>query len=176
MQKHCSLGTFALCYCRHLLPLSFYNRCLHTHVTCVQPLNNMMQVQTMLFDRSGKTLLAVSLLMAGTLTAAANVWGVNCINSRMLRQVGPQASELLGREVYFHSTHNMTCHAPSACRFSSCYVTQHTLTRNELPSAMGNASSLIHWHAVRALHQAFIFKHKPYNRALCIDHVKGKTI
>ena len=49
--------------------------------------------------RSGKTLLAVALLMAGTLTAAANVWGVKRINSRMLRQVGPQASELLGREV-----------------------------------------------------------------------------
>ena len=44
-------------------------------------------------------MLALALLMAGTLTAAANVWGVKRINSRMLRQVGPQASELLGREV-----------------------------------------------------------------------------
>lgn len=50
-------------------------------------------------DRSGKTLLAVALLMAGTLTAAANVWGVKRINNRLLCRVGPQASELLGREV-----------------------------------------------------------------------------
>ena len=63
-------------------------------------------------DRSGKTLLAMALLMAGTLTAAANVWGVKRINSRMLHQVGPRASELLGREVCTtHHTSHMPCHA-----------------------------------------------------------------
>lgn len=62
-------------------------------------------------DRSGKTLLAMALLMAGTLTAAANVWGVKRINSRMLRQVGPQASELLGREVSItNPASHMPCH------------------------------------------------------------------
>lgn len=50
-------------------------------------------------NRGVRSVLAVALLMAGTLTAAANVWGVRHINSRMLRHVGPQASELLGREV-----------------------------------------------------------------------------
>lgn len=46
--------------------------------------------------------LAVALLMAGTLTAAANLWGVKQINGRMLSRIGPQASNILGREVNSH--------------------------------------------------------------------------
>ena len=78
-------------------------------------------------------MLAMALLMAGTLTAAANVWGVKRINSRMLRQVGPQASELLGREVRC-TCHVlcMPCHATPCTRFtfsvSSCYDTRSTYT------------------------------------------------
>ena len=49
--------------------------------------------------RSVRTALAVAILMVGTLTAAANVWGVKRINHRSLSRVGPQASDLLGREV-----------------------------------------------------------------------------
>ncbi|KAL0030424.1 hypothetical protein WJX79_003924 [Trebouxia sp. C0005] len=48
---------------------------------------------------SVRTALAVAILMVGTLTAAANVWGVKRINHRSLSRVGPQASDLLGREV-----------------------------------------------------------------------------
>ena len=49
--------------------------------------------------RSVRTALAVAILMVGTLTAAANVWGVKRINHSSLSRVGPQASDLLGREV-----------------------------------------------------------------------------
>ncbi|KAL0047976.1 hypothetical protein WJX82_004829 [Trebouxia sp. C0006] len=48
---------------------------------------------------SVRTALAVAILMVGTLTAAANVWGVKRINHSSLSRVGPQASDLLGREV-----------------------------------------------------------------------------
>lgn len=43
--------------------------------------------------------MAVTILMVGTLTAAANLWGVKRINHRILSRIGPQGSDLLGREV-----------------------------------------------------------------------------
>ena len=52
-------------------------------------------------DRTVQTAVAVALLMVGATTAVANLWGVQRINRRLLGSVGPQASELLGREVSF---------------------------------------------------------------------------
>ena len=80
----------------------------------------------LLCGRSFQSMLAVVLLMTGTLTAAANVWGLKRINNRMLRQIGPRASALLGREVCV-TFHASVVHLQT-CSHSFC----HTMRRHTL--------------------------------------------
>ena len=72
--------------------------------------------------RSVRTALAVAILMVGTLTAAANVWGVKHINHSSLSRVGPQASDLLGREVsMYYYMHVLEVQVQlEACRCKTC--------------------------------------------------------
>lgn len=146
MQKHSNLGKFvSKDVDAHVVPL-MRNWLAHE---CSQ-LSILPEHDAMLCNRSGKTLLAVALLMAGTLTAAANVWGVKRINSRMLRQVGPQASELLGREVHSNITHDMLC---QGC-MHACRCRQHQLLHTH--QSLG-------WLAIQHCHTA-----------LCAAHVEGQ--
>lgn len=49
--------------------------------------------------RSVKSTVAVILLLAGAITAAANIWGVGPIKARLHTHIGPQVAHVLGREV-----------------------------------------------------------------------------
>ena len=49
--------------------------------------------------RGVQSAIALLLLLAGAVTAAANLWGVRPINARLQAQVGPQIAHLIGRDV-----------------------------------------------------------------------------
>ena len=59
--------------------------------------------------RTVRSTLAAILLLAGALTAAANIWGIRPINARLQTHVGPQVAQVLGREVCYKRVHQSCC-------------------------------------------------------------------
>lgn len=71
----------------------------HALLQCAETTSHHFCNKQCVWYRSVRSTIATILLLAGALTAAANIWGTGPINARMQAHVAPQVAHVLGREV-----------------------------------------------------------------------------